>query len=234
MPHPRAAAPGLAVTALAAALAAASCAAPAARIVPPPAAVEAVEGYGSASIRGGKAALKGKFSFLFRLPGLGRVDAVDPFGRTLYFMLFRGDRAYLVLPSKKSYAEDAPEAVMERFLGFSVLPDDVIRLLSGRWPAEEAPPEGGSAPAWKLERGPGGRVLAGTRDGLSFKVEEFYGAAGVPKVLSFSEAASSGRLKILSLRFNPPERPEAFGTDFLKALKSLSWDELMEIMRREG
>ena len=235
MPHRRApAATELVVTALVALLAG-TCGGPSPKIVPPAGEVEAVEGYGNASVRGGEATLKGKFSFLFRRPGLGRIGAVDPFGRTLYFMLFRGDRAYFVLPSKKAYAEDAPQTMMERFLGFAVLPDDVIRLLGGRWPESGAGGTAGeSAGEWKLERTSGGRVSGGAKDGLTFKVEEFAGSSDVPKVLSFSEAASSGRLKILTLRFNPPDRPEAFDPGFLDKFSRTSWDDLVEMMRREG
>ena len=85
----------------------AACARRAPVLVPPSGGVEAVEGFGSASIAGVDAAIKGKFGFVFRRPGLGRVEAVDPIGRTAFLIVFRDGRAWFVLPGKKVYAEDA-------------------------------------------------------------------------------------------------------------------------------
>src|SRR5512137_3152924 len=78
-------------------------------LVPPTGSVEAVEGFGSASIAGGDAAIKGKFGFVFRRPGLGRVEALDPIGRTAFLLVFREGRAWFILPGKKAYAEDAAD-----------------------------------------------------------------------------------------------------------------------------
>ena len=70
-------------------------------LVPPSGGVEAVEGFGSASVAGVDAAIKGKFGFVFRRPGLGRVEALDPIGRTAFLIFFRDGRAWFVLPGKK-------------------------------------------------------------------------------------------------------------------------------------
>src|SRR4030042_2000443 len=78
------------VLVLAAALA--GCAGRAPVLVPPSCGVEAVEGFASASVRGAEAAVKGKFAFLFRRQGFGRVEAVDPVGRTAFLIFFRGVR----------------------------------------------------------------------------------------------------------------------------------------------
>ena len=208
-----------------------SCARPSPVLSPPPPGVDAVEGYGTASVSGG-AVVKGKFSFLFRQPGLGRVEALDPFGRTLYTMLFLGDKAYLVLASKKAYAEDRPEAVMNRFLGFSLTPDDIVRLLCGQWPpAASEPAEPGNG--WILERDSGGRVVRGGRNGLSFTVAEFFRPAGVPQTVLFTRGDTAGRMKILSLRFNPAARPDAFDASFLRGFARKSWEEIEEIMSHE-
>ncbi len=210
---------------------AASCVQPSPVLSPPPAGVDAVEGYGTAAVSGG-AAVKGKFSFLFRQPGLGRVEALDPFGRSLYTMLFLGDKAYLVLASKKAYAEDRPEAVMDRFLGFSLTPDDIVRLLCGQWPpAASEPAEPGNG--WILERDSGGRVVRGERNRLSFTVTEFFRPAGVPRTVLFARDDTTGRMKILSLRFNPAARPDTFDASFLRGFARKSWEEIEEIMRHE-
>jgi hypothetical protein len=218
--------------AAAAALSASGCALRPPVLAPPPAGVDSVEGYGSASIRGGQAAVKGRFSFLFRKPGFGRIEAFDPFGRTLYEMLFVDDRAYLVLPSRKAYAEGAPAEVMERFLGFSLTPGDVISLLAGQWPQAGVSGQGQGTP-WRLERDAEGRVVAGMKGDLTFTVAAFFGRTGVPRTVLFSRPETSGRMKVLSVRFNPAARPEAFALSSLSSFAARSWDEIEEMLRHE-
>lgn len=212
----------------------ASCAGKPPVLVPPPAGVDSVAGYASASIEGEETALKGKFAFLFRRPGVGRVDVSDPFGATLYFLLFEQDAAYIVVPSKKAYAEERPEALMDRFLGFGLRPDEVIRLLSGEWRDVGTGGEQGQVGVWSLERDGSGRVVRGERNGFRFEVPEFFPGAGVPRSLLFSGSGTSGRIKILTLRFNPASRPEALDAAFLKAFRRLSWDDIQGILRNEN
>jgi hypothetical protein len=197
--------------------------------VPPRAGTEAVEGYGSASVQGAAAAAKGKFAFLFRRPDLGRVEAFDPFGRTVYYMIFGGGRAYFVVPSKRAYAEEAPETLMSRFMGFSLRPDEVIALLSGQWTAGDERGGADAGSAWILGKDASGRVVRGEKDGLSFEVSEFFPGDGVPRSVLFSRPGTSGRVKVLSARFNPAARPEAFGNDFLKTFARKSWEDIQEM-----
>lgn len=201
-----------------------SCAGRAPRLVPPSGGVEAVEGFGSASLQGTEAAVKGKFAFLFRRPGLGRVEALDPIGRTAFLVFFRDDRAYFVLPGKKVFAEERPETMMERFLGISFLPDEMLRLLSGT-----LPDEGGG---WNVERDEAGRVVLGRKDGFTFAVREFFPGAGVPRHLGFSGPATSGRMKVLGLGFNPPPREGAFELPFLRSYALKTWAEIVELIDR--
>ncbi len=203
-------------------LLASACAPRTPALSPPPAALEAVEGYGSASIQGGEAVVKGKFSFVFRRPGLGRVAAIDPLGRTMYTVIFTDRRAVLVIPSKKAYVEDTPEAMMDRFLGLSLRPDEVIELLGGRWAAESA--AGGGV--WSLERDAQGRVVHGARDEIGFTVARFFAGANVPREVVFSRPGALARVKVLSLRFNPPARPGLFETPDLSRYTRKTWDEL--------
>ena len=199
-------------------------------VTPPPPEVEAVEGYGSASVSGAQAAVKGKFAFLFRRPGLGRIEALDPLGRTVYVMLFLETRAYFILPSRRAYAEEPPAEMMDRFLGFSLSPGEVLHLLSGRWP--RGGPAGG--PDWTIRTGPDGRVLGGDREGLVFRVIKFFGRTGVPREVGFSRPGTTGRLKVLSLRFNPPERGEPFDTHFLDRFTRRPWDDIAAEIEREN
>lgn len=202
-----------------------SCAGRPPRLVPPLGGVEAVEGYGSASLRGTEAAVKGKFAFLLRRPGLGRVEAFDPIGRTAFLVFFREDRAYFVLPGKKVYAEERPETMLERFLGISFLPDELLRLLSGTLADEDA---GG----WQVERDEAGRISRGAKDDCSFAVREFFPGAGVPRVMELAGPGASGRMKVLSLGFNPPAREGAFDLPPLRAYARKTWDEIVELLDR--
>jgi outer membrane biogenesis lipoprotein LolB len=204
----------------------AACAGRAPVLVPPPYGVEAVEGFGSASMRGEDVAVKGKFAFLFRRPGLGRVEAVDPIGRTAFLMIFREDRAYFVVPGKKAYAEEGPEAMMKKFLGISLPPDEALRLLSGTWA------DAGAGSGWSVEQDERGRVARGERNGFAFTVREFFPGAGVPRDIGLSGPETSGRMKVLKLGFNPPLREAAFDVSFLRGYVLKTWAEILEITDR--
>jgi hypothetical protein len=195
-------------------------------LVPPTCGVEAIEGFGSASMRGEDVVVKGKFAFLFRRPGLGRVEAVDPIGRTAFLMVFREDRAYFIVPGKKVYAEEGPEALMKRFLGISLPSDEVLRLLSGTWAGT------GAGSGWDVKQDERGRVASGGRDGFAFMVREFFPGAGVPKDIGLSGPGTAGRMKILKLGFNPPRLEAAFDVSFLRGYVLKTWPEILEIRDR--
>jgi hypothetical protein len=195
-------------------------------LVPPSGGVEAVEGFGAASISGADASIKGKFAFLFRRPGLGRVEAVDPIGRTAFLVYFRGGRAWFVLPSKKAYAEDDAETMMRRFLGIALRPDEALSLLSGAWPEEKG--DGG----WRVERDGLGRIAGGERGDYSFAVREFFRGGGAPREIAVAGAGTTGRIKILKAAFDPAPRDEAFDTAYLSRYTAKTWDELLEILER--
>ena len=214
------------VASLLVALSLAACAGRPPVLVPPASGVDAVEGFGAASIAGAEASIKGKFAFLFRRPGLGRVEAVDPIGRTAFVIYFRAGRAWFVLPSKKAYAEDDAEIMMRRFLGISLRPDDTLSLLSGIW-AEEGE-EGG----WSVTRDGQGRVAGGARGEFGFTVREFFRGGAVPREVAVSGAGTSGRVKVLKVAFNPAPREEAFDTGFLSRFAARTWDELLELIER--
>ena len=195
-------------------------------LVPPPGGVDAVEGYASASVSGAEASVKGRFAFHFRRPGLGRVEAFDPLGRTLFLVYFRDGRAWFVLPSRKVYSEADADVMMDRFLGIAVRPDETVSLLSGLWPSigEEAD--------WSVERDAQGRVVRGERSGFSFTVRSFFRGDGAPRELALAGAGTSGRLKVLRLAFNPAGRDEAFDVAFLGRYAARTWEEILELLDR--
>ncbi|HUT07211.1 MAG TPA: hypothetical protein VMY15_00065 [Candidatus Latescibacteria bacterium] len=204
----------------------AACAGRAPFLVPPPGGVEAVEGFSSASVRGEDLAGKGKFTFLFRRPGFGRVEAFDPIGRTAFLMIFREAQAYFVVPRKRAYAKEAPEAMMKRFLGIGLSPDEALLLFSGTWSA--AGGEGG----WNVEQDERGRVARGGRDGFMFTVRAFFPGAGVPRDIGLSGPGTSGQMKVLKLGFNPPLREAAFDVSFLRGYALKTWEEILELTDR--
>jgi len=206
----------------------AGCGGPPPVLAPPQAGVEAVAGLASASVQGEEMALQGKFAFVFRRPGFGRVDVPGPFGATVYSLLFETDSGYLVVPSRKIYAAERSDELMNRFLGFGLRPSEVIDLLSGVWP------EAGTGSLWSLRRDAGGRVSHGEKGGFLFDVTEFFPGAGVPRSLTFSAVGTAGRINVLSLRFNPAPRPEAFDTGFLERFRRGSWEEIRNILKDEN
>ncbi len=203
---------------------AAACAGPPPRLVPP-AEVRAVEGYGSASVESLDAFVRGRFAFRFERPSAGRMEAFDPLGRTLYVLVFRGERAWFVVPSKRIYWENTAGEIMNRWLGFSMNPEDVVRLLSGRWEDAE-----GGAGEWHLTRDAQDRVSAGERGGLRFEVREFFAGGGAPRLVTFEDFAAAGRLRVLEARFNPPARDGSADLAFQKTFSAVTWAELEALL----
>jgi hypothetical protein len=210
----------------------AGCAARPPVLVPPAGPIAAVEGFGSISLQGADSVLKGRFAFHFRVPGRGRIEALDPLGRTIFYLFLSEDRGSFVLPREKAYIEEPPAELMGRILGFPLRPDEIVRLLGGTWEAPGPDPCFDTRAGWDVWRDGQGRVARGGRDDLRFSVREFFAGAGVPRDIEFAQPGMTGRLKILSLRFNPPERAGAFDTTFVRAFSLKTWEEIEEIIKK--
>jgi hypothetical protein len=209
-------------------LAFSACAPPPPTLVPP-AEVRSVEGYGSAVVEGLDAAVRGRFAFRLASDGRGRVEAIDPLGRTVYFIDFEATRAWFVLPSQKAYWENEPGEMMSRFLGFVLRPEEVVRMLSGRW---EAAAEAGSTP-WIVQKDAYGRVVYGERVTLRFEVREFFPGGGAPRFVIVSDLGAAARIKILELRFNVAGPSTAPGRAFLKTYSQVTWTEMARFLNRD-
>jgi len=196
---------------------------------PPPAQVTTLDGFGSLSLRGAGGSLRGRFSFLLSLPDMGRIEVLDPFGRTRAVLIFREGTAAMVIPSRRVYWSGPEKELMENFLGFGLGGRDLAGLIGGRW-AEAGAPE---AAGWALERDREGRARAGAKDGFRFEVEEFFGKTSVPRSVGISRDGEPGRLKVLQIRFNRPPRGDAFGLSVLKGLDRKTWAEMEELLRDE-
>lgn len=200
------------------------------RLVPPAGGVAAVEGVGAASVAGAEASVKGRFAFSFRRPDRGRIEAFDPLGRTVFLIVFRDGRGWFVLPNRKVYAEDDAGTMMGRVLGVALEPGDAVLLLSGVWPSDAAAAAGGDA--WIPERDAEGRLASGRRGGYAFAVEAFFPGDGVPREIGLAGPGTTGKIKVSKLAFDPPERPEAFDTAFLRGYAAKTWEEILELVER--
>lgn len=220
----------LAVAITAALAAGPACAPRPPRLVPPAGGVSAVEGVGSASIAGAEASVKGRFAFSFRRPDRGRVEAFDPLGGTAFLVVFRDGRGWFVLPGRRVYAEDAAGVVMARFLGVGLEPGEAVLLLSGVWPRDAAAGAGGEA--WLPEHDAEGRLASGRSGEFSFAVRSFFPGDGVPREIGLSGPGTTGRIKVSKLAFDPPERPAAFDTAFLRGYAAKTWEEILELVER--
>jgi hypothetical protein len=209
-------------------LAFAACAAPPPRLVPP-VEVRSVEGYGSASVESLDAVARGRFAFRFGADGNGRVEAFDPLGRTVYFIDFEPSRAWFVLPAKKVYWENEPGEMMSRFLGFVLRPEEVVRLLSGRW---DPAADNGRGP-WIVQRDGQGRVVAGERVTLRFEVREFFPGGGVPRTVIVFDLRAAARIKVLELRFNAAGPASVSERAYLKAYNQVTWTEMARFLNRD-
>jgi len=197
---------------------------------PPPTQIDALDGYGSLSLRRESGSVKTRFSFCFILPGTGRIEALDVFGRTLAILIFKEGDSWLALPSRHAYWTGPEVELMEKFLGFGLKAGELARLLCGRWTGPGAPDGAGG---WALDRDARGRVLGGEKDGFRFDVGEFFSGASVPRTVAFSRAGSSGRIRVLKIQFNSPPRSDLFGPSVLKGLEPKTWPEIEDLLQDE-
>ena len=197
---------------------------------PPPARIDALDGYGSLSLRRESGSVKTRFSFRFVFPDTGRIEALDVFGRTLAVLIFKEGESWLALPSRHVYWTGPEEELMEKFLGFGLKAGELARLLCGRWTGPGAPDGAGE---WSLDLDARGYVLCGERDGFRFEVGEFFGGASVPRTVAFSRAGRSGRVRVLKIQFNRPPRGDLFGPSALKGLEPKTWPEIEALLQDE-
>ena len=198
---------------------------------PVPARLESIEGHARIWLSHPEGS-RTKFSFLLHLPDQGSIEVTNFLGHSLYRILISRDAAYLVIPAKKVYWKGGQTEIFDRFLGFPLDLDEMIRLISGDWSGRSR--EGPQTPAWNLEKDAQGRITAGQRQGLRFSVEDFIPESRFPRSLRFEHPGNSGRLKILKMEFNLPHDRGAFETDFLREFASKTWEEIQDILNDEG
>jgi outer membrane biogenesis lipoprotein LolB len=193
-------------------------------VAPPPAIVESVEGFASFRLTREGETAKSKLSFLLRLPGRGRIEVLDPLGRTASLLFLDDEVAYLVLPGRRAYWKSGREEVMSKLLGFSLGLEELTHLLTGR---------ADRLSGWTLEKDSQGRVVRGRREDLRFEVRLFFEPSPVPRLLVLSRAEDRGSLRVLRMSFNQPLKEKAFYLFFLdeSGYRPADWTEVEKWLR---
>lgn len=188
-------------------------------VSPPPLKVESVEGFATFRLAREGNTVKSRLSFVFRLPSQGRIEVLDPLGRTASLLFLDGDTAHLVLPGRRAYWTSGREEVMSKLLGFSLGPEDLTHLLAGR---------GDLLTGWSLEKDGQGRVVRGRREDLRFEVRQFFEQGPLPRLLVLIRAADKGSLRVLRMGFNRPLKEKVFDLFFLEkeGYRPADWSEV--------
>ena len=210
---------GAAALFLLAVLALFSCLTPRPAVAPVPETVESVEGFATFRLAREGGTAKSKFSFIFLLPGQGRIEVLDPIGRTASILFLENEEAYLVLPGRRAYWRSAREEVMSKLLGFSLGIEDLAHLLTGRTDRLSG---------WSLEKDSQGRVIRGRSEDVQFEVRQFFEESPIPRLLVLIRAEDRGSLRILRLSFNQPLKEKAFQLFFLEesGYRAADWNEV--------
>jgi outer membrane biogenesis lipoprotein LolB len=224
----RTAAPGMAAAAvsLAAVVGLSACYPRRPSFSPPPPQITSIEGHASLRLTRSETTAKSRFSFVFLLPDMGRIEVSDPLGRTVSLLFLQKEEAFFVLSRKRLYWRSSREAVLSKLLGFTVSPEEMTEILSGKLD---------NLAAWDLEKDDRGRVVGGRRDELVFEVRQFFDGSRLPQILSLSGPGEQGLIKILRLNFNQPLKEGAFELAFLEdpRYSSSTWEEIEQWLKSD-
>jgi outer membrane biogenesis lipoprotein LolB len=196
-------------------------------VAPPPPTVESIEGFATFRLAREGESAKSKLSFLFRLPGQGRIEVLDPLGRTASILFLDNDMAYLVLPGRRAYWKSGRQEIMSKLLGFSLGTEDLLLILTGR---------ADRLSGWSLEKDGRGRVVRGRCEDLGFEVRQFFEPGPLPWLLVLSRAEDKGSLRVLKMSFNQPIKENAFRHFFLDegGYRPADWSEVERWLRETG
>ena len=195
--------------------------------IAPPSQLKSMEGYGSLRISGENGAAKLRFSFLFSLPNLGRIESFDLLGRSLYFILIDEKNAYFVLPSKRVYWQGKTEEIISRFIGVRLNQHEIISLIRGQWDSKTVIRKTGeTGDTWSFVRDKEGKIISGKRGGFRFEIKEFFPRSSFARFLLFNNPWNKGSIKILLINFNQPIKPEAFSSSSLDGFEPKTWAEI--------
>lgn len=195
---------------------------------------QSMAGFVSLKISTNQQSARSRFSFFFRLPGEGSLEALDPLGRVQYRILIVNHLSFLALPAKKVFWRGGDTEILEKFLGFPLRLEEVAALLSGHWP--EIPPEDRTAwqRSWNLQKDKKGRIQSGSRGEFQFRVEERFAQSPLVQTVVFFCAQLEGRAKILDVHFDQPASEAVFSTAFLEGFTEVSWAEMEKLLNAQN
>jgi outer membrane biogenesis lipoprotein LolB len=202
------------------------CRSPRVILSPIPPRVDSIEGYAQILLSEEEGVHRSKFSFVMRLYDRGRIEVSDFLGRSIYQIVIHGREAFLVIPPKGAYWKGETGEIIKNVLGFHLGLEEMVGFISGYWSSS-----GNSG--WALGRDAQGRIQSGQRKNLRFWITDFVEDTRVPRSLRFESPSSSGRLKLLKLRFNPDFNPKVFSTAFVGKYRLMTWDQIREMLRDE-
>lgn len=201
-------------------------------VLQPPAKTEAVEGLGQANLVASNFVIKGKFGFQFRLEGLARLEAFDQIGRAVFVFIVRRDQEYLIVPSRKIYAQSSPGVLSRHFLGLDFSPEEAVCFFSGQFSRLKEILSDQAANNWLIQTDETGRVNRGEKSGFIFDIDDFFKNSPVPRSFRVF-LAGQGRIKIISVKFNPAYREESFALNFLARYQRKTIEEMEQCLASE-
>jgi len=192
---------------------------------PFPGQIERIEGYASLKVTSSRESARSKFSFLFQLPGQGRIEVSDFLGRMICQVIIDNGNAFFIVPSERIFWRGKEEEIIDKFLGVRLDLFEIVCLLTGRWQ--------GSLNGWVFDKDALGRVKQGRRKDLTFEVKEFINHTSLTRLLVYKQPFNEGRLKIINIAFNNPIKKNVFSVGFLESFEQKSWAEIVEMIDNE-
>ncbi len=171
---------------------------------PPPARIDAMDGYGSLSLRRESGSVKTRFSFRFILPDTARIEALDVFGRMLAVLIFKEGDSWLSPPFAARLL-DGPRGGADgevpglRAQGRRAGPPPLRALDRARRVRESST---GTS---------GGTSSAGSRTDSASRSASSSAEHPSPARSPSPGTGGSGRVRVLKIQFNRPPRGDLFG-----------------------
>jgi outer membrane lipoprotein-sorting protein len=197
--------------------------------------------------RAGRTKLRGRIDAGFAAPSDIRLEGVAPFGKPVFVLVSRNERATLVLPRDERVLRDAPAAsIVEALAGVPLGPAELRSIVAGCGLTMTAPSAGrtyaggwiavdaGETTAYLRQVEGRWRVAGATRGAITVSYADFTGSRAatvrVQTTPSAGGAAADLTLRISQLDINVPLEAEAFAYDVPKDWAPLTLEEL----RRAG
>lgn len=197
--------------------------------------------------RAGATKLRGRIDAGFVAPSDIRLEGVAPFGKPVFVLVARGDRATLVLPRDQRVLRDAtPAAIVEALAGVPLGPAELLSVVAGCGLAMGAPTsgrtydggwialDGGETTGYLRQVDGRWRIAGATRGAISVSYADFSaGRASTVRVQTTPQPGGTSTdltLKISQLEINVPLARAAFEYDVPAGWAPLTIDEL----RRAG